>query len=81
MAKNMTAGSNCEFLCMAHNNKNGMQCCPPDYCMHNLKSFQKLLTDRSCYCDRIDIKGSLHSNVQNHPQNNRAHLLQSQKPF
>jgi hypothetical protein len=25
--------------------------------MHNLEAFQKLLTDRSFYCDRGDIKG------------------------
>jgi hypothetical protein len=61
----MTAGSDWKFLCMVHNNKKGIQCCPVDYCMHNLESFQKLLTDHSYYCDRINIKGK---GVQVFPQ-------------
>jgi hypothetical protein len=53
----MTAGLDWEFLRKVHNNKKGTGCCPVDYCMHNLESFQRLLADRSFYCDRADIKG------------------------
>jgi hypothetical protein len=53
----MTAGLDLEFLCMVDNNNKGIHCCPVDYCMHNLESFQKLLINSSFYYDRGDIKG------------------------
>jgi hypothetical protein len=55
--KKMTVGSDWEFRCMVHPNKNGFECCPIDYYLHNLDTFQNILTDRSFYPDRTDIQG------------------------
>jgi hypothetical protein len=53
----MTAGRDWEFWCMVHPNKNGFECCPVDYWIHNLEMFQTLLTNPYFYPDRTDIKG------------------------
>jgi hypothetical protein len=53
----MTATSDWEFRCMVHPNKNGFECCPVDYSVHNLDTFQNLLTNPSFYPDRSKIKG------------------------
>jgi hypothetical protein len=63
--KKMIATKDWEFWCMAHPGKNGFECCTIDYCMHNLDTFQGLLTNPSFYPDRTDIQGR---SVQAFPQ-------------
>jgi hypothetical protein len=53
----MTEGTDWEFLCTMHGGKNGKECCAIDYCVHNLDSFQALLTNPSFYTDRSNIVG------------------------
>jgi hypothetical protein len=53
--KKMTATEDREFRCMMHPNENGFECCTVDYCIHNLDTYQCLLTNRSFYPDRSDI--------------------------
>jgi hypothetical protein len=55
--KKMIATSAWEFRCMVHPNKNGFECCPIDYCLHNLDTFQTLLANHSFYSDRSNIIG------------------------
>jgi hypothetical protein len=52
----MTAGQDWEFLCVLHGKK-GTHCCPVDYCVHNLETIQNLLSDRTYFCFKRDIKG------------------------
>jgi hypothetical protein len=40
ICKKMTATSDLEFRCMVHPGKNGCECCPVDYCIHNLEMFK-----------------------------------------
>jgi hypothetical protein len=53
----ITAGTDWEFLCTMHGGKNGKECCAIDYCVHNLDSFQNILSDRTYYPDRSNIVG------------------------
>jgi hypothetical protein len=52
----MIASKDWEFWCMAHPGKNGLECCPVDYFIHNLEMFQTLLTNPSFYPNRAAIK-------------------------
>jgi hypothetical protein len=54
--KKMIATSDWEFGCMVHPGKNGFECCPVDYFIHNLDTFQTLLTNPSFYPDKSDIQ-------------------------
>jgi hypothetical protein len=45
--KKMIATKEWEFQCMAHPAKNGFECCPIDYCVHNLETYQTILTNPS----------------------------------
>jgi hypothetical protein len=55
--KKMIATPDWEFRCMVDPNKNGFECCPVDYFTHNLETFQNILSDRTYYPDRTNIKG------------------------
>jgi hypothetical protein len=53
----MTATEDWQFLCMVHPGKNGFECCAVGYCIHNLDTFQCLVTNPSFFPSRSDIKG------------------------
>jgi hypothetical protein len=53
----MTSGPDWEFFCVLYGGKNGFECCPVDYCIHNLEMFQTLLTNPSFYPNSSDITG------------------------
>jgi hypothetical protein len=55
----ITAGLDWQFLCMVHGGKKGNECWGIDYCVHNLETIQKLLIDRSYFCDRKNITGRI----------------------
>jgi hypothetical protein len=53
----MTASQDWQFLCIVYGTKKENECCVIDYYRHNLEAYQNILTDRSFYCERTDIKG------------------------
>jgi hypothetical protein len=53
----METTSDWELPCMVHPGKNGFECCPIDYFIHNLDTFQNILGNPSFYPDRTDIQG------------------------